>query len=330
MHIAIIGAGIAGLTCAATLQARGHHVVVYEADDEVGGRVRTRQTELGGFDDGAQYLTVSGKLFGKAVAAWRKEGWVVPWDGRLATLDRGSTRPAGMGMRRLVAQPGMGSLPQQLARNLDVRTGHLARRVESHGNQWLLAVRSETVPVDASAGPFDAVIVATAADHAIPLLQRVPEFARQAEQARVAPCWTLLLGFQDSLQREYDGAWINSSRLDWICRDSSKPQRRPGEHWVAHAPAAWSIEHLNDDPARVKEKMLRAFHDATATQVQPVYAQVYLWRHANTRATVDGDYLWDPALRIGACGDWFGAGLEGGGRIENAYVSGAMLGGAIG
>jgi phytoene dehydrogenase-like protein len=41
MKIIVVGAGLAGLTCAKVLTERGHEVVVFEASDGVGGRVRT-------------------------------------------------------------------------------------------------------------------------------------------------------------------------------------------------------------------------------------------------------------------------------------------------
>jgi len=41
MRIAVVGAGISGLTCAHRLAARGHEAVVFEAGEAVGGRMRT-------------------------------------------------------------------------------------------------------------------------------------------------------------------------------------------------------------------------------------------------------------------------------------------------
>ncbi|MDQ3925755.1 MAG: FAD-dependent oxidoreductase [Actinomycetota bacterium] len=41
MKVVIVGAGLAGLTCAKVLAKWGHEVAVFEASDEVGGRVRT-------------------------------------------------------------------------------------------------------------------------------------------------------------------------------------------------------------------------------------------------------------------------------------------------
>ncbi len=331
MHIAIIGAGLAGLTCARQLQAQGNTVIVYEKNRDISGRMHTRQTELGGFDHGAQYFTASSDKFKKEIVTWRKAGWVAAWDGKLVALENGVTkkaagRTAERSKQRYVAVPGMSALGQQLAEGLDVRTDQSVKRIEPFGAQWLLSVQSDTAPINASAGPFDAVIVAAPADQASPLLEEAaPKFAKQAMKARLAPCWSLIMGFQDSLGLGYDGAWVQGSRLSWIAHDASKPQRRPGEHWVGHASPAWSLEHLEDDPERAKEKLLKAFHEATGSQVQPVYASAHRWRYAQATQPLDGDCLWDKKLRIGACGDWFAAGLEGGGRVENAYLSGLAL-----
>ena len=46
-RVAVVGAGLAGLTCAYRLQEAGLHPEVYEASDRVGGRVRTVRDALG-------------------------------------------------------------------------------------------------------------------------------------------------------------------------------------------------------------------------------------------------------------------------------------------
>lgn len=52
----IVGAGIAGLLCARTLTRAGHDVVLYEREDEVGGRVRTTARDGFLLDHGFQVL----------------------------------------------------------------------------------------------------------------------------------------------------------------------------------------------------------------------------------------------------------------------------------
>lgn len=331
MHVAIVGAGMAGLSAAKQCQAQGHHVTMYEKSSDVSGRMSTRQTELGGFDHGAQFFTASSDRFKKEVTDWLELGWVAPWDAKFVDLDAGMVvNHEGNGdAKRYVPVPGMSALGKQLAHGLDVRTEQQVVGIEAFENQWIVKVKSDTVPVAASAGPFDAIILAVTPEQALPLIATHTAFSTVVSKVRLEPCWALMLGFQTPLQLSYDAAWVQHSRLGWIARDTSKPSHRAGERWVCHATVAWSIEHLEDDVERVKEKLSKAFHEATGSPIQPMHAVAHRWRYAQASAPLDGAFLWDSKQRIGLCGDWFAAGLEGAGRVENAFLSGLQLAQAL-
>lgn len=83
MQIGIIGAGIAGLSCAEMLQAAGHAVRVFDKGRGAGGRMATRRvpTPSGDvtFDHGAQYFTTRNPAFAAAVTDWQASGVVAPW-----------------------------------------------------------------------------------------------------------------------------------------------------------------------------------------------------------------------------------------------------------
>jgi oxygen-dependent protoporphyrinogen oxidase len=55
--VVVIGAGIAGLSAAYYLQKAGHKVIVLEASERVGGRMKTEQLNSHYLDFGAQFLT---------------------------------------------------------------------------------------------------------------------------------------------------------------------------------------------------------------------------------------------------------------------------------
>ncbi len=188
MHVAIIGAGLAGLTAARQCQAQGHQVTVYEKSSGVSGRMSTRQTELGGFDHGAQYFTASSDRFKKEVADWLKLEWVVPWESKLVNLDHGKSVAVESDSQRYVPVPGMSSLGKQLAHGVDVRLEQQVLALESHGEQWILSVKTDEVPVAASAGPFDAVIMAIPPEQASVLLRDHANFSKQVAEVRLQPC----------------------------------------------------------------------------------------------------------------------------------------------
>ena len=56
MHVLIVGAGLAGLTCGRILDSLGVHITIVEASDGVGGRVRSDYADGFTFDRGFQVL----------------------------------------------------------------------------------------------------------------------------------------------------------------------------------------------------------------------------------------------------------------------------------
>ncbi len=61
--IAIIGAGIAGLTIATYLQKQNLNITIFDKGRGVGGRMSSRRTEWGYLDHGTQYFSVKSPEF---------------------------------------------------------------------------------------------------------------------------------------------------------------------------------------------------------------------------------------------------------------------------
>ena len=87
-RIAIIGAGIAGISCAKVLSASGKLVTLFDKSTGPGGRTSHRLFEQWGADHGAQYFTAKGELFKKEVATWIEAGVVGPWLGKIVSINK--------------------------------------------------------------------------------------------------------------------------------------------------------------------------------------------------------------------------------------------------
>ena len=104
----IVGAGIAGLVAARSLQSRGFSVLILDKGRGVGGRLATRSFEGGRFDYGAQFFTVRNPAFRNLVEEWLAAGIVAPWaqgfhlpDGKFK--DTGEVHYRGVGGMRTIA-----------------------------------------------------------------------------------------------------------------------------------------------------------------------------------------------------------------------------------
>ena len=339
-HIAIVGAGIAGITCARTLVQAGHHVTVFEKSKGAGGRMATRETEFGGFDHGAQYFTVRDERFEKALAT--ASGLVRPWSANKVRIlgDLGQVVAASLPANEAhwVATPGMNALVRQWAQPLlDAGQLVLETRVvyieedKLDPKRWQLQTDGPGAGVHSG---FDAVVLALASTQAHALLsdsELADALTTDIAGVTVAPCWTLMVAFPQALQPtlsslgpQWNVARSTHHRIAWLARESSKPGRGPVERWTVQANPAWSQRHLEDSAERVKGKLLKAFTEVTGIHAEPPYAAVHRWRYAQTTKPLGKTHAWDAESRIGVCGDWCL-----GHRVEDGFVSGLEMALAI-
>lgn len=91
MHLAVIGAGIAGVSLSAALLEMGFTITLFERSPRAGGRMSARILRGEGnvrvsCDHGAQYFTARHPGFQQVVQSWMQRGWAVPWQGRVASV----------------------------------------------------------------------------------------------------------------------------------------------------------------------------------------------------------------------------------------------------
>lgn len=311
-RIAIVGAGLAGLTAARQLAADGGQVTVFEKSRGVGGRMATRREGDFQFDHGAQYFTVRDRRFRQLVEAWRSRGLVASWRGRIAVIPERPRDARSSPPDRMVALPGMSALGKAMSRGVRVRLKARVERVEPTPRGWRLNLADGGV-----AGEFDALVLALPAPQAAKLLEDAPELRDAAASVRFNPCLALMAGLRQPCGVDFDAAFVNAGPLAWICRNSSKPARAAHETWVLHASADWSGRNIEAAPDAALAELWRAFEHIVGAGLEPEILTLHKWRYALAISPLDLGCLWDPDRRIAACGDWCH-----GSRIEGAYLSG--------
>lgn len=315
LHYAVLGAGIAGLSCARALADAGVRVTVLDKSRGPGGRMSTRRGDGWACDHGAQYFTARDPLFQAELARWQAAGVAVRWQPRLAVFDAAGRRTGGGDELRHVGTPRMTAPARLLADGLDLRLQTTVSALQRYDHGWELATAERGLLPEA----FDGVLLAVPAPQALPLLQPVSAaLAAVAAAARMQACWALMLRFVAPVAVDFDAAFVNHGPLRWIARDTSKPGRGGPETWTLHASAEWSEAHLEESTEQVAVALMAAFCELGGAV--PLAWSAHRWRYAITDAAVAGGCAWDAAHGVGLCGDWLH-----GGRVEGAWLSGHAL-----
>lgn len=320
-RIAVIGAGLAGLFAARTLQDHGLDVTVFDKSRGVGGRLATRRAASGVFfDHGAQYFTVRDCRFARYVRSWMETGLVQPWEAKIVEIRDGQVVADKSEHQRYVGAPAMNSIAQHLAAELKLTRETRVKKLLRHDSHWrLLADDGRDL------GTYDYVVMNCPPKQVADLLPTGHSLAEVVAKVEMEPCWTLLVELEKPLELDFQAAFIHDSPLGWIAADNSKPGRPEGLTWIMHANADWSERHLEDDADDVLAELLDAFSEATGEHIaDPITIAAHRWRYAKPKRALDQPCLWDSVTRLGACGDWCG-----GPRVEGAFLSGAAMAGSL-
>ena len=301
MRVAVIGGGMAGLSCAHALQERGVAVTLFDKGRQPGGRVATRVVGAFGFEHGTPWFS---DPFGLPAVSWQGQ-WV--------------------------GVPTMAALAAAMAVT-DLRQGRHVAYLHAGVTGWTVRHRParETSPglisdqdgvVD---GPYDRIVLAIPSPQAGPLLAAIglDAPARIVAQATMTPCWTLMAGW---LQPGDGACGPAQDPIEHAILDSARPGRSAApECWTAHATATWSQAHVNDEPAAVQATLLAALMQMTGRTTAPDQAAVQRWRYART-----GRALGQPCLDTGAglvvCGDWL-LGPDVGDAVASGQAASAAIG----
>ena len=140
MQVAIVGAGIAGLSCATALEAEGCVVTLFDKGKRPGGRLSSLVLGERQWDFGAPYLVARNRRFADEVARWQQQGFAAGW-------------PDGP-MGAMVGVPAMSALVAEQCAGRAVHFNAQVQRLEQGLGGWRI------VGPEFAEGPFDAVVVA--------------------------------------------------------------------------------------------------------------------------------------------------------------------------
>lgn len=317
-RVAIVGAGLAGLTVARHI-GDSAQAVVFEKSRGPGGRMATRRAPPFAFDHGAQFFTANEPAFIAAVRSWQQAGVVKIWQPRFAELDRRTVvaeRDWDAEHPHFVGTPGMNEIGRYLSSGLDVRLQTPVESVNPRGSGWQLIAAD-----GADLGVFDWLIVTAPATQAAALLPESFAHHRALSETQMQGCFALMLGFNQPRQLPWQAALVHNADISWVSVNSSKPDRPAPFTLVAHSTNAYADAQMDEPLESLQQHLCAELRDVTGIDAKHAdFCQLHRWRYANIAAQSGSAALIDAERRLAACGDWCIRG-----RIESAFSSAMTL-----
>jgi len=312
MKIAIIGAGMAGLTAARRLSDT-HEVVLFDKSRGVGGRMSTRYAGDYEFDHGAQYFTITDPEFQTLIDGVANDGEATRWDSRGLYLRDGELT-MDTGRPRWVGSPRMNAVAKTLAQGLQINLGQRVSRISGSVGDLIL-----TFEEGGREGPFDHVICTAPAPQAAALLPSSSPLQAALDDVHMHACFALMVGWPEPFDLGWDSLRVSDLPISWLALNASKPDRNAAvSTLVIHAAPDWSDDHAEADRDWVQSVMLDAASALCDRKLdQAPHIALHRWLYAYSNQGVGQNCLVDPDLGVVLAGDWCV-----GGRVEGAFVSG--------
>lgn len=333
-EVAIIGAGVSGLSAAFELSRQGIQSVVFEKSRGLSGRAATRRRGQICMDHGANFFRTTDPEVAHLIHETLPSVDLVEIKGDVWTFDQDSVispgDPEQNKQPKYTYRQGISNLGKllQAASGTDVQRQQRVKRLIERGHQWELENEAGN-----SLGQFDAVIVTAPAPQAAQIIvdsilqNNIRDSLIQAlQQARYDPQFAFVIGFTDELrlQKRFH-ALVNQDGqhpVSWISFEDDKPGHVPNGNTVLviQMSPSWSSRHLEHNPEHLLPQVLEQLSCLIPEIDQaPDWWDSQRWLLAAPRSAVDTTNL----QQAESCGIFFaGDGLVGRGRVPLAIKSG--------
>lgn len=290
MKIAIVGAGLSGLSAGLTLKSAGMSPVIFDKGRNVGGRCATRPTDWGAIDHGVQHFDGGDD---RITALFDTTGIA----SKRVTFHPGTYQPVHGAGPFVVPLDGARALADAMASTLDVRVSHSVTGLDYVNSRWNLTCG------DVSQGAFDSLILAIPPEQAAAF--NLHQGQLDLDKATYTPQVTALIA--------------NDIPLDL---PDTGPLPQDGLAWISKSSDGKRATVLTEEP--LSSDLMETDKDDIAAQLwaeigggpEPRYLKGHRWRYARVATAIGTSHHWDAARSLGYCGDWF-IGPNAGDAIES-------------
>lgn len=339
--VAIVGAGISGLSLARELKIRRYQITLFDKGRSMGGRLANRRVQLNGedylFEHGMTLLPKQFKNY-EIIRHCIQNGTFVDFKGQVAYMQNDHLVLMDSSDDLTSAHKMTDVLKVFYDPSMTLHTEVQINQLIHKDGKWYVASMLDLLPQaeqkhqeDLIYGPFDSVFISIPPKQQAPLLFNThPEYAKFVLSIKANPMWVGMLIFDQKIDLPFDHCRFENSNLPFrmMIRENAKPNRSfSKDTWTIQMNFDWSCQNLEKTQDLAILEILEAFKayyeqiTHKPFQAQALYAQAHRWRYAHFDEHEEYPHFrYDPDLKLGICGDFLS-----GSHFIDIVISSALL-----
>ncbi len=313
-NVAVIGAGITGVTLANILKKKVT-ITVFEKSRGVGGRMATRRAEPYQFNHGAQYFKVENKEFEYFLQPLMSNKIIKPLESnQIEILNKKVIKSTKIYNKKYyTAESKMNSVVKYLINNnFFIKLLCKIEKTIKENDKWFV-IDSDKVYY----GPYDWLFITIPPYQATEILNDNFKFLDILKKIKMRSCYSLMLGFDKVKEFDFDSALFLDEDVQWLSIRRKIIENKEYYNLLINSSYNFAEQNINGSKDKISDYLIKKVSDILKCQLNNYeYKDLHFWRYAMSEKNNNLGSLLDEDLKIIVCGDWCMNG-----KVEGGFLS---------
>ena len=313
-NVAIIGAGITGITVANLLQKK-YNLTVFEKSRGVGGRMATRRAEPYQFNHGAQYFKIENKEFKDFMQPLMVNKIIKPLKtNQIEILNKKVIKRTKIyNQQYFTADSKMNSVVKYLINNnFSIKLLCKIEKIIKENDKWFVIDSGQV-----SFGPYDWLIITIPPNQAKEILYNNFKFLDIIKKIKMRSCYSLMLGFDKFEEFDFDTALFLDEDIQWFSIRKVILENKEYYNLLINSSYNFAEQNINGSEDKISDHLIKQVSDILKCNLYNYeHKALHFWKYAMSEKNNNLGSLFDEDFKIIVCGDWCMNG-----KVEGGFLS---------
>ena len=313
-NVAVIGAGITGITLANLLQKKVN-LTVFEKSRGVGGRMATRRAEPYQFNHGAQYFKIENKEFKNFLQPLIQNKIIKHLEANHIDILNKEVIKRTKTYNKIYYTPvsKMNSVVKYLINNnFFIKLLCKIDKTIKENDKWFIIDSDKS-----SYGPYDWLFITIPPNQALEILYNNFKFIDIIKKIKMRSCYSLMLGFDKIKEFDFDTALFLDEDVKWLSIRKKIIENKKYYNLLINSSYNFAEQNINYNKNKISDYLIKQVSDILKCELNNYkHKALHFWKYAMSEKNNNLGSLLDENLKVIVCGDWCMNG-----KIEGGFLS---------